>query len=493
MSSAVPIVFVAVLLVAPDEAEDVSVHTILREAFTAADAAPDRASLLPALAAMMVRSGHADEALNLAEGHEDDDLGISVIRATGFAQARIHDFAGAIRTARRLSTRDARQVITLVAATQAWVGDVAGAKHIVEVDFKDASTLEINGVNKMIALAQEQTGDFAGAAATFQAIPNLKEKARGCRPAALACLKAGDLDGALDQAEESRRLAVEYMRGQPGTKTPQILTPNWFRDGILGKISRELASKGDFVGARRAAARIASDDSRVGAFAKLAALAARAGEKKMANALLEDALAQAKPENYSGFELVDIASAETVLGQVEKGRKRFLEALSKAGPFESNEALVPRDQALAGDYEGALNTANATSSLSARQLAIQYISGVMAKVGEFRNAVELAESLRSTNDRVIALCAVSSAQAEKGDRHGANSTVLRAMSVGGRLTGETLRTVASLAAELGGPSRALAWVNTRSSSADKARALLGVAEGLLPKVLPGPNPQGENP
>jgi tetratricopeptide (TPR) repeat protein len=189
---------------------------------------------------------------------------------------------------------------------------------------------------------------------------------------------------------------------------------------------------------------------------------------------------------------MEIATAETLAGETEAARKSFLRALRTVGPAVMNQSNVPAAQARAGDLEGAMQTIEAIADQGARERALRYIARALAKAGDHRRAVEIAGRIRSANDRGLALQEVSEAQAEAGDRSGALTSVRRAATIDGVLPGETLRAIARSLTELGDAREALVWVNDRSTPATRSWGLLGIAEGLLPRVV-DPNLQLANP
>jgi tetratricopeptide (TPR) repeat protein len=484
-------------LAAPGE-EDLPLTSgsILRQAIVAADDTPAKGSLLwTAIAATLARAGHVDDALRLAAGGLKEVPRESIIRATAIAQARSGDLAGALRSARLLETPDSRQVVAIIAAQQAWAGDVPGARRMIEAEL--VGQPESGFALRMVAQVLEQKGEYAEAARTYEAIPSLKEKARGCRPTALARLKEGDIPGALRGAEESRRLAIDYLAQKPphggqASSMPLDIAPDLFRNSILGEIVLEQARTGDASGALKSAESITDRYGQAMTIAKAAAIRARAGDKKMAKALIKRASHLAELAGYRGFELMEIATAEALAGETEAARKSFLRALGTVGPAVMNQSNVPAAQAGAGDLEGAMQTLEAIADQGARQRALRYIARTLAKAGDHRRAVEIAGGILSANDRGLALHEVSEVQADAGDRSGALTTVRRAATIDGILAGETLRAIARSLTELGDAREALVWVNDRSTPATRSWGLLGIAEGLLPRVV-GPNLQLANP
>jgi tetratricopeptide (TPR) repeat protein len=473
-----------------------TIVSILQQAIVAADDAPARDSLpWTAIAATLARAGHADDALRLASGDREKNLKESIIRATAITQARSGDIAGALRSARLLPAPESRQVVALIAAQRAWAGGVTEARRMAEAEL--AGEPESEFALRLIAHVLEQKGDFAEAARTYEAIPSLKEKARGCRPAARARLKEGDLPGALRAAEESRRLAIDYLAQRPphrgrASSMPDEIGPDMFRDQILGEIALEQARKGDALGARKTAEEITRHYSRALIVAEAAAILARAGDRPSAKALIKWAFGLAELAGYRGFELMEIATAETLAGETGAARKTFLRALETVGPAVMNQSIVPAAQARAGDLEGAIQTVGAIADRAARQRALRSIARTLAKAGDAPKAVEIAGGIASAKEKILALQEVGEAQADAGDRVGALATIRLAAKIEGAPERESLRAMARSLSQLGDAREALAWVNDRGTPPIRSWGLLGVAEGLLPRVV-DPSLQLENP
>jgi tetratricopeptide (TPR) repeat protein len=265
-----------------------------------------------------------------------------------------------------------------------------------------------------------------------------------------------------------------------------------FRDSILGSIALEQARRGDALGARKTAEAITGNYPRALTMAKAAAILARAGDKGAAKVLIRWTHNLVSVVGHRGFELTEVATAETLAGETEAARETFLRALATVGPSAMNQSIVPAAQAQAGDLEGAMRTLDAIGDLGARQTALRYIARSLAKAGDVQKAVEIAETIQSADDRAVSLSDVSEAQAEAGDRAGALRTTHRAMAIDGLTGGETLRAVARVSAENGDARGALKWVSVRSTPATKPWGLLGVAEGLLPRSV-GPSFQAPSP
>ncbi len=385
-------------------------------------------------------------------------------------------------------------MIGFIAAQQAWAGDVTGARKMVEAEL--ANEPESLYARRLIAQVLEQQGEFAEAARAYDAIPDLKEKARGCRPAAMARLKEGDIAGALLIADEARRLSIAYLAQKPphrgqASSMPIDIGPDSFRDGILWEIVLEQARRGDALGARKTAEEIQTHYGHALVVAKAAAIVARAGDKASARVLIGSAVGEAVLAGNRGYELMEIATAETLAGETEAARKTYLRALGTVGPA-INQSLVPDSQARTGDLEGAMQTIKAIADPEARQRGLRYVARTLAKSGDARKAVEIAGEILAAKERCLSLQEISEAQALAGDRVGSLATIRLATEIDGPLEFETLRTLARSLSGLAGVQEALAWVNDRSTPATRSWGLLGIAEGLVPGVN-APDFQAFNP
>ena len=415
---------------ADDGEEAPTVESLIGRVVAAAGDVRAKDSLLYFAASTLARSGHVDEALRLADGDRGEGAKESILRATALAQARSGDFVGALRSAHRLEPDKSRQLILLIPAQQAWAGDLAGARRMVEAELGEP---ESGFALLHIAQALEDQGNFAESARLFEAIPSLRLKAQACRATAKARLKDGDIPGALRAAEDSRRLTIEYLAQPPPERGRDTwyseIKPDTVRDGILGTIAEEQARRGDVSGARKTTEAITGGYRRVLTAAETASILARAGDKTSAKIFIKWAFEQAELDGHQGFELMEIAAAETLAGETEAARKTFLRALGTVGPAVLNQSNVPAAQARAGDLDGAMQTIGAIIDRGAKDRALRYIARTAAKAGNGRKAVEIAGGILSAKERVLALREVSEAQESAGDRVGALTTIRLAAAI----------------------------------------------------------------
>ena len=387
-----------------------------------------------------------------------------------------------------LPAPESRQIAGFIAAEQAWDGDLPAARHMVETELtgQPESVFAI----RLIGQVLEQKGEFGEAARMYAANPSLKEKARSCRPAALAKAQGREYPGGFEGRGIHAASPSPTWRKKPpattqGSGTPPDIGPESFRDGILAETALEQAKRGDASGARKTTEAISYEYLRALTAAKAAAITARRGDRASARALIKWSFDLAELAGYRGYELMEIASAETLAGETEAARKTFLRAIATVGLAPMNQSIVVDAQAKAGDLEGALQTIEAINDSGAKERALRYIVKTLAKAGDSRRAAEIA-GLLSASERVLALHDASEAQAEGGDRAGALATLRLAKAIDSPLEGETLRAVARSLCQLSDAPEALVWVNGRSTPATRAWGLLGVAEGLLPRALTPP-------
>jgi hypothetical protein len=159
-----------------------------------------------------------------------------------------------------------------------------------------------------------------------------------------------------------------------------------------------------------------------------------------------------------------------------------LKALGTVG-LVPNEAAVVHDQARAGDYEGALGTADRIPDRETKEHALGLIAWAQAEAGQIVAATKTAETIRSAEIQAQAIRRIGEAQAKVGDRSGAIAALRKITPNVDMIQGDTLRTIARDWAAFGDVKGAYEWVMARNVlESSRSRALLGVAEGMLPEL-----------
>jgi tetratricopeptide (TPR) repeat protein len=208
-----------------------------------------------------------------------------------------------------------------------------------------------------------------------------------------------------------------------------------------------------------------------------------AGAERVIRRALE-ALGTDRETRAQGFALEKIATAQMKLGHRDAARKTFAKAI--AAIDEKNRRIVVWAQAKAGDIEGALETARRLTG-GPRAQGLEFIAQVQATRGDYKGALATAQGIEYPEVRATALAQVASAQRAAGDLAGAAKTFAKAVQVAhtsvpglfDQAIARPLYAVAYQQARSGDARTAWQWARREKSNFARARALLGVAEGML--------------
>jgi tetratricopeptide (TPR) repeat protein len=454
---------------------------ILNQALTAADEAPDREVLLGDISIAFARANRADAALRVLGEITSAKDRVRALLGIAASHASLRDFPQAVHTANMLPDSPRWQTIALIADQQARAVDVGAAIRTIDTELG-------KGPNRNYALLllgqlQEAEGNFLGASRIYELVATPSAKARALRASAKAWIRAGEFDAASRAAAETSRVLRSIPPPAVHHSGVQGVDPDMTRNGLLQEMAEQIAKSGDWKRAAETAETISSSYLRPIAMAKIAAIRAQAGERDMANVMLKRAAAAAAEGPSQGYQLTEIAAAQTAAGEIDTARKTFLRAVRKVWAHNaSSQAYVVDVQSRAGDHEGAIQTIRAISEEAIRDRALQSVARHLAEASDARQALEVGGMIISARIRLSALLEISQAQAKAGDRTGALSTLRKVEATEGAGEPDIVRTISRDRAEFGSVSDALAWANSRESPISKAWALLGVAEGMLPPL-----------
>lgn len=458
--------------------------TILREAFDIAktiEKPTTKADVSRELVSALVQEGHIPEAIRAANTIDIAPQRESALLGIAEVQARTGDVHGAIRTALKTTDTLSNRTTTLarIIGIQAKTGDIEGARRNLAAMPQESRHLALWG----IAQAQAKSGDLRGAVATLEPVQKDEfARAQSRMLIAEAKLQAGKVD-------EVRRIAEELrIRPQhiPGTQGARFTDADYYRDRLLSEIAHALVARGDLEGARETAYAISSIRKRVRLLSSIAAVAAKAGDREGGIRIIKQAAGLARGSaghEPDALELIDLAAAHVVAGDIEASRPMFLQALRCIGP--ENLHIVPHAQAHAGDVEGALRTAAAIESGVEKSRALEGVAAAQLKSGDVDGASETATSITSAGIRAIVLTRIAEARRMAGDQEDARAAVLEAGRSLEDPAGDAARAVAREWARTGDSSGARRWAHEQKSPAVKARALLGVAEGSSSRAHKG--------
>lgn len=478
---------------ATDDGRPIDPVDVLERALATVEEAPERGDLFPDLAVAFARVGRIQRAQRIADRIEQGDRRTMVIRTIAVEQVAHGDLDGGVKTANSLPRAYVRRLaIVGIAVRQAQAEDVAGAIRTInaELDGDDlADALQLLGQTL------ESAGDFDGAARAYAASPSLACKVRVLRASAHGRLKKGDFSGALEEIDRTPPVVRQRnaeIESSPGGGRYNVfrITPELFRDWLLAEAAVFMAKAGETDRAVKTIESITTPYLRISSAAKAAGVCAGRGESQAARALIVKAFEWAAEDGYKGFELTEIAAAQT-RAKDKRARETFLNALATVGHV-ANQAVVVSNQARAGDLDGAVETAGAIPDEAVKEDALLSVVKAAAAAGDVARAKDVAGSLRSEAARVAAFQKVAEAVAARGDLPGAGRVIAEEVEPYARKDAGRLRAVSRLRAKVGDVRGALAWADSLASPGATARALLGVAEGLLPEVSE-PNLQLENP
>ncbi len=465
---------------------------ILRRALESAERDPDKDGVYLELAIAFAKAGAIETGLEVAGRCQNEQHRVAAIGSIAAVQAHAGDRAGAMKTAGMLPRAMHSSAILRIAIQESLKGDGDGA--ILTIYDEDRAGPELIQSLRMLAYAQETAEDFRGASRTYATIPKAVEQARGHRPLVLDLLKRGDVNGAFRAADEARQQLRDIAANGPAPRRYQRrLNPDSFHDGLLSRIAKEQMRAGDTAGSIATAERITLLYQKSLTIARLAQLKAASGDRATAKTLIARAFVLAAESGYKGDELTAIASAEAQAGEIDASRKTFLRAAETVGVV-GNRVFVIDAQARSGDIEGALQSIESIPNEGVKDDSFHLVAKNAARAGQFVQAVAIAKKIRKAEILALALLDISESRAKAGDRLGAIEDIRRIESLSHNLSSDVIRSVNRVRASLGDIDGAMKWSTSGAiPETVRARALLGVAEGLLPDVkmlgfLPLENP-----
>jgi tetratricopeptide (TPR) repeat protein len=467
------------------------VSFLLQEAKDAARAIADapylRDTALRGIAGAQSEEGRFDAALETAALIADEYLRTGAWRQIAVAWARAGDREAAGKLLGKVlqevaSFKNVRvEALIATAEAQAQTGDVPGG-------LKTAAAVEIlpgkAEALRNIALVQAQRGDFRGALETAGAIADEKIKAQAFRGIAVARAEKGDRDGALQTAA--------------GIRDPYLKAGTFRRIAVASVVLKDRAAALDILKqALDSAGAIQGETEKADALGGITMAFLAAGDVNGAFktvALIERAVA-GKPQSEVAATTRSEVLRAIAIAQAQAGDSpRALQtAGSIAAPYMQASALagVAVAQAERGDriaadatLRKAVQVSSAIQDFAAKAPALLGIAQAYAKVGDRAAATRTFRQARQTvrvsdDDRykTNALMDLAMVQSGAGDFSGAVETADGIRDVHARA--HAWRIVAT--AQGGNRESVLSWIAKEGSPVKKAYALLGLAEGLLPR------------
>jgi tetratricopeptide (TPR) repeat protein len=453
---------------------------------------------------------------------EDASLRDTALRGIAGAQAEEGRFDAALDTASLIADEYLRAgAWRQIAVAKARAGDRETAGKLLERVRQTAASGNVEPIRGdtliATATAQAQIGDVPGALKTAASVGNSRGKAEALRDIALVQARRGDLKDAMGIADT---IADERIKAQ-----------------ALSGIAAARAETGDRDGALQVAAGIRDPYQRAGAFRRIAVAPAILKDRAAALDILKQALDSAgaiRGETEKINALHGITMAFLAAGDAAGAfRTAALIESAFAGKPLPEAAATPRAevlraiavaQARGGDSQKALQTAGAIANAYLQTSALAEIATLQAARGDqlaagttLRKALQVASAVQELAGRIPALTGIAQAQAKVGDRAAAVQTFRQARQAihtsdderykmdalldlamvqsgagdfsGAVETADGIRNVYAkahawrvIAAARGGNREAvLVWIAQDGAPARKAYALLGLAEGLLPR------------
>jgi tetratricopeptide (TPR) repeat protein len=409
-----------------------------------------KASVAELAAGLLVRLGDLEGALQTAELLKDDEEQDSVRLEIVAELLTLHEFDQALDVCGRFVGQDARdEAYSAVAASLASAGKVEEARAVVkkiEGESERSSAMvaivdarlgadDIEGAQRLAEKIEDAASRFAALAAVVEAQLDAKQD----QAAKETFLKAQETAGLASVHEGLRLIELQAEVGQlrEALAIADALGDQEVRDGVVHAIVLWLAGKGEIEEAQRLMKTIETEETRAPLVAAIALGQALSGA-------IEEGIRTAETidddPHALGSTLARIAATQVEKNDREGAKKTLDLALNAARRIDADEIWKNAAGDLAVEQTWAL-----------LDLLLD-IAATRTDAGQKEEArTEFAELLKSTESH-------------------AKRTYLRAS-----LLGE----IAKVESQSGFSANAAEWSYKLTGAADRASALLGVAEGLL--------------
>lgn len=324
------------------------------------------------------------------------------------------------------------QVLSSVARAQVLAGDMDGASATVgELD-----AWQFIGKVAMVR-AQVNTGDFAGALKTGDAMWENQPKAEALSAIARAQVKAEERDAGRITLQRARKVAdLAHLQGVAQQEVPGRMVQRSSLAVLSGEIALTQYLLGDTEAALKTVLTIEPDLEKARAFLDIGAAQVEAGKKVEARGTLLSATRAA---------LDAAAVARNVRNPIPDGRSGGSAIAAVAATLRQ----IAVAQAQAGDIPEALRTVASIPTQREQEPALAEIAPVQARAGDRKAALETLGRIQGMIDKASALEKIVEAEARSGHEQEALTLALQ-----------------------------------QESPALKVRALLGVARAKLKEKAP---------
>jgi tetratricopeptide (TPR) repeat protein len=443
---------------------------------------PDTESLLVDIAFAFARAGHIDEGLRVAKSIQGDHAQEMAFSKIAICQARSRNIPDAIRVAGMI--RDNKHhAIAWIAVQQAQNGDSQDSIRLIREELGVGPSADY--VLRLLAHNEERAGKFAEASAIYRSLSGPLDTIRAERATCRAKLALGDEAGAISSATRTKDLLGELINNNPSFAKSILagIRENYYSDSLFMDIALKQANNRESTEATRSAERIVEDAIRSTTYSRMTLILERLGDTDAARAMISRALGIASRSNYPGFAWCEIGAAQFSLGEKHtSARDSFFKAYQTAGSSD-NQAMVVYYQARAGDIQGAIETARLITDGESRARLSKFIAGFQAEHGDLAAAYNTAGAIADTRSRAEAYQRIAAIQAKSGDRSAATQTLRKIDHFVHSLEADTVRSIARDWVTYDDVNSAMEWaLDQQIPERCRARALLGVAEGMLPEL-----------
>jgi tetratricopeptide (TPR) repeat protein len=212
---------------------------------------------------------------------------------------------------------------------------------------------------------------------------------------------------------------------------------------------------------------------------------AEQGHHDVAKKILSDALELAramKPGTDRDLSFAQIAKSKTRSGDLTGGL-RTVGLIKDATMADTAHIWIVEELARSGDVRGARKTIDLIRSKVLRDSARESMATIQAARHNIKGALETVTTIKSNKFRSRSLIAVASVPASSQWWHSALKHLDEIEA--GPLQTLAVQVLAAAQTRAGGQKKAIAWANEQQDAHMKARALIGIADGLA--FRPGEN------
>lgn len=317
----------------------------------------------------------------------------------------------------------------------------------------------------LVVMIQARTGDIAGAKLTAETIAVPRKKGFAYANIADALARSGDIDGATAVAES--------------------VTDANAKAGIYENIAEAQARKGDIAAAQATAANITEPFNKAHTNGRIALAQAAAGDLDAAKATIA---ALPSTDDLIVETWVNIAEMQATGGkkaESDESLKLAIAAMDQVPDYLQDIALgkFVAGETKTGNLSKAMQLANYVKAPPNKEMLLSHIASAQIEMGDLAGARSTAARLTKPSDQVDNDASLASAEAKTGDVNGARRLVTQASALAPRIQPPPIRAmycegIATAQVQANGEAAAVAWARSQKDPEVRARALLGVVEGL---------------